>query len=163
MQKTKIKSEVKWSQTSSYGFDSDRAICKLCQIFGITVNILTSRHFNYALCFLFNCLRTSFPRHNGSIPRCVRLRLAPRLGSRIIHVAGNEKWKWGNGNGRALRHKWGVVKQESRVYMLCTVAQVFSARGSRSIVLFTSPFSGEESSYILTNYVHTLQLFDLCH
>ena len=47
-----------------------------------------------------------------------------------------------NGNARALRHKWGVVIQESRVYMLCTVAQVFRARGGRPIVLFASPFSG---------------------
>ena len=43
--------------------------------------------------------------------------------------------------------------------MLCKVAQVFRARGGRPIVLFTSPFSGEESSYVLTIkvYMHTFQ------
>ena len=39
--------------------------------------------------------------------------------------------------------------------MLCKVAQVFRARGGRPIVLFTSSFSGEESSYILTKYMCT--------
>ena len=40
--------------------------------------------------------------------------------------------------------------------MLCKVAQVFSARGSRPIqVLFASPYSQEGK------YVHTLQFFDL--
>ena len=45
--------------------------------------------------------------------------------------------------------------------MLCTVAQVFRARGGRPIVLFASPFSGGggrggggvESSYVYTHKV----------
>ena len=37
-----------------------------------------------------------------------------------------------------------MVKQDSRVYMLCKVAQVFDGGGYRSIVLFPDRF-GEES------------------
>ena len=69
-------------------------------------------------------------------------------------MAGNEKWKRGKSNGESgvLRHKWWsegyilsmVVIQDSRVYMLCKVAQVFMLEG----LLFASTFSGEESKYI---------------
>ena len=54
------------------------------------------------------------------------------------------KWRSGDGNAEYILY--------SRVYMLCKVAQVFHARGGRPIVLFTSPFSGEESrKYICTH------------
>ena len=58
---------------------------------------------------------------------------------------GNEEMER-QGQG-TLHCKWGVIKQDSRVYMMCKVAQVFHARGCRSIVLFASPFSGKESGY----------------
>ena len=36
---------------------------------------------------------------------------------------------------------------DSRVYMLCKVAQVFSARGGRAIVLFASPLGKKAAMY----------------
>ena len=70
------------------------------------------------------------------------------------HSWREKKWKkrkW-NGESGVLRHKWWsegyilsmVVIQDSRVYMLCKVAQVFMLEG----LLFASTFSGEESKYI---------------
>ena len=87
-------------------------------------------------------------------------------------MVGNEKWKRGKSNGESgvLRHKWWsegyilsmVVIQDSRVYMLCKVAQVFMLEEVGLFFLFASPFSGEESKYItLTDKVcvpHTLVL-----
>ena len=70
----------------------------------------------------FNCWRTSFPRYNGSIPQCMRLQFTPQLGSCVIQMWETRIW---NGNTRVLWHKWWVLqKQDSRVYMLCKVAQV---------------------------------------
>ena len=74
--------------------------------------------------------------------------------------------KRGNGTARLGHYTLQVgsyIKQDSRVYMLCKVAQVFSARGGRSIVLFVSLFSGKGSGYMLAKYVHTLQFFGLCY
>ena len=75
----------------------------------------------------------------------------------------NEKWKTGelNCNARVLRHKCLIelyVIQDNRVYVLCKVAQVFSARGSRpihSFVCITLLWEGK--------YVHTLYFIDLCY
>ena len=72
---------------------------------------LTFVAFNYALCFLrgiwriFNCWRTSFPRYHGSIPQCMRLRFAPRLGIRIIHGG-----KWEMENEEMKRHTARVLR-----------------------------------------------------
>ena len=89
---------------------------------------------------------------------------------------GNEKWemgkwrngemeKWGSraGNDAVLQHNWWVVKQESRVYMLCKVAQVFARGVGLDTLSFALPFSDEETNYMPTKCMHTLQLFDPCY
>ena len=86
------------------------------------------------------------------------LRFAPLLGSHIIH-GGKRNGKRGNETGSLGCYntcKWWsegcilsmVVIQDSRVYMLCKVAQVFMLEEVGLFFLFASPFSGEESKYI---------------
>ena len=65
-----------------------------------------------------------------------------------------EMKKWANRDG-----KWRVVRQDSRVCMLCKVAQGF-ARGGRPILLFALPFSDEKSNCYTDKVYATLQLFD---
>ena len=47
--------------------------------------------------------------------------------------------------------------------MLCKVAQVFARGVGLDTLSFALPFSDEETNYMLTKCMHTLQLFDPCY
>ena len=51
------------------------------------------------------------------------------------------------------------IIEDNRVYMLCKVAQVFSARGSRPIHSFVCITSNSQEG----KYVHTHYFIDLCY
>ena len=79
------------------------------QVFCITVNILASWHFNYALCFSgeFELLKNLIPKiqwfHSAMYAPAV---CAAQLGSRIIHGG-----KWEMENKEMKRQRWGVTTQ----------------------------------------------------